>query len=137
MLSWPAGQPGSAASATPISVGVPVVVTSPLPLSPLQNELDGVVVHSMTALSYWISIVCVNSPHWACGSTVVDIVTSGPVLVSSAPFWSPKPETETAAPTGYGAFGAGSATACTAGPLRSRGEASVRTAMSSGSPVSW
>ena len=59
------------------------------------------------------------------------IQESGP-LVWTVGDWRPKPASPTAAPTGNGLPAFGSATAFTAGPLRSSGVASAITVTSSG-----
>ena len=120
---------------TPTSVGVPVVVTSPPPLSPWQIALVGDDAQKTIPLSDSSRSEAEKSPQSPCGSIVAVIDASGPVSVSFG-CSSPKPAVATVAPAGYGVPGAGSAIDCTAGPLRSSGAASVRTATSSGSAVS-
>src|SRR5438552_1646980 len=60
------------------------------------------------------------------------LIESSVPLCSAVGVCRPKPAIETAAPAGYGAFGAGRSTAFTAGPLRSSGSESASTATSPG-----
>ena len=125
----PASHPVAPALTTPIRVGVAVVVTRPLPLSPLHTAPDGAEAHTVIAL------FTVSPPrgelHSPWGSTVAVIQERGP-LVWTVGDWRPKPASPTAAPAGNGLPAVGSATAFTAGPLRSSGVASAITATSSG-----
>src|SRR4051812_45418723 len=115
---------------TPTSVGVPVVTTRPLPLSPVQTAAAGALAHSATASLSGITEFA-KPPHLPWPSTVIVSQFSEPSGGDCADS-RPKPATPTRAPSGYGEPAAGSATAPTLGPLRSSGADRARTATSSG-----
>ena len=92
----PEPQEAAPALTTPIRTGLPVVVTRPLPLSPLQTALVGDEAQTRMAL---LSIRPPFEPQAPCASTVAVIQSSGP-LEEIVGFWRPNPASPTAAPVG-------------------------------------
>src|SRR6185437_9263894 len=111
--AWlPGLQPSGVASATPTRTGVAApVVTSPLPLSPLQTALVGEEAQRRTAL---FSIrPC--SPQEPCASVMLVVHASWPLAVTVGSC-RPNPATPTEVLAGKPAPACGRATAATAGP---------------------